>query len=210
MRSVNEHPARSRGVRPSPPLELSTSGVAQTLNCNLKTQIVSAEFRLVVSMSDLVTWSSVSDEPQANHPKLQAVFDALGICVDLVPLAKAYFSDFARAGRGDVHVFDGANSDGSAVAIDTYNDPADQLDLIELFIRCSGSRIGDVAERVWSYFNACEIQIGASQQAVCERLRHALDGSQFPRRVGDSGFSQRQIRHAAVQPLAAVDGAAAR
>lgn len=161
-------------------------------------------------MSDLMTWSSVSDEPEANHPKLQAVFEALGACVDLVPLANAYFSDFARAGRGDVHVFDWANSDGSAVAIDTYNDPTDQLDLIELFIRCSGSRITEVAGRIWSYFNACEIQIGASQQAVCERLRNALDGSQFPRLVGNSGFSQRQIRHTAVQPCAAADGFAAR
>lgn len=155
-------------------------------------------------------WSSASDEPEANHPKLQAVFDALGACVDLVPLASAYFGDFARAGRGEVHVFDWTNSDGSAVAIDTYNDPTDQLDLIELFIRCSGTRIGEVAERVWSYFNAREIQIGASQQAVCERLRHALDGSQFPRRVGNSGFSQRQIRHTAVQACAAADAVAAR
>ncbi|MDZ7920240.1 hypothetical protein [Rhodoferax sp.] len=176
----------------------------------MKTLIVSCEFRLVVSMSDLMTWSSVSDGPEVNHPKLQAVLDALGACVDLVPLANAYFGDFARAGCGDVHVFDWTNSDGSAIAIDTYNDPTDQLDLIELFIRCSGTQIGDVAERVWSYFNACEIQIGASQHAVCERLRNALDGSKFPRLVGNSGFSQRQIRHTAVQPFAPADGFAAR
>jgi hypothetical protein len=171
-------------------------------------QIAASEFRLVIAMSDLVDWPACDDEPKSNHARLQAVFDALGAPVSIVPLVAAYFNDTARAGRGDVHVFDFDPGGIDILAIDTFNEPTDQLDLIELFIRCADQKTPRVSEFIWKYFNGCAVQIYASQQTVCSRLRDVLDNNQFPRPVGGGGFLQRQVRHSAVQPFTPADGCA--
>ncbi len=173
-------------------------------------QIAAAEFRLVIAMSDLVDWPADDDEPKSNHARLQAVFDALGAPISIAPLVAAYFNDTARAGRGDVHVFEFDPVGIDILAIDTFNEPTDQLDLIELFVRCADHKTPQVSECVWKYFNGCTVQIYASQQSVCSNLRDILDSNQFPRPVGSGRFLQRQIRHVAVQPFAPADGFAAR
>lgn len=182
---------------------------SQTLN-SMALQITAAEFRLVIAMSDLVDWSTDDDEPKSNHARLQAVFDSLGAPISIAPLVAAYFNETARAGRGDVHVFEFDPDGIDIVAIDTFNDPADQLDLIELFLRCADHKTPQVSECVWKYFNGCSVQICASQQAVCSRLRDVLDSNKFPRPVGSGRFLQRQVRHAAVQPCAPEDRFAVR
>ena len=173
-------------------------------------QIAAAEFHLVVAMSDLVDWPADDGEPKSNHARLQAVLDALGAPISVAPLVAAYFKDAARVGRGDVHVFEFDPDGIDILAIDTFNEPTDQLDLIELFVRCAGHKTAQVSECVWKYFNGCEVQVFASQQAVCSRLREALDSNRFPRAIGGGGSLQRQIRHAAVQPSAPTVGFAAR
>ncbi|MDT9002256.1 hypothetical protein RQP53_23450 [Paucibacter sp. APW11] len=161
----------------------------------MEIQIPATEFELVVAMGDLVLWSDASDGPMGHHPQFQAVLDALGARIELTPLVKAYFEDTARAGRGDVHVFELGNDSSAVLAIDAYSEPEDQLDLISLYIRCKRAESGAISELVWKFFNSCSVQAHASQQSICKRLGDAIDPAKFPRSVGSRGFMQSQIRH---------------
>ena len=63
--------------------------------------------------------------------------------IALLPIISGYFEDRARVGRGDVYVFE--MDDATVVALDTYSEPTDQLDLISLHIRCGKDRSAEIA-----------------------------------------------------------------
>jgi hypothetical protein len=158
-------------------------------------QVCAAEFEICVSMTDLVDWSDDSSNTPQENSKLQAIFTALGGAIDVAPLYLAYFEDEYRAGRGNVHVYTFDSAPNSVVALDLYNDPADQLDLITLFVKCDKAASRHIGALVFEYFNSADIQASATQQSVSTRLRDAIDPSRFPRQRSESAHVQLQTWH---------------
>lgn len=156
--------------------------------------IPATEFEICVSMTDLVVWSEDHDLPVDQHPELQALFNALGANIDLLPIACQYFEDNCRAGRGALYVFDFDDKHTTAVVLDTYSEITDQLDLISLYIRCTQEKSAEISLFLQRLFNAASVQIQASQKSVCTRLHNALDIRNYPRFRPDSSFMQPQIR----------------
>lgn len=155
--------------------------------------VLAAEFEICVSMADFVRWTA-EDAPVANAD-LQAVFDVLRVRIEILRIHREYFDDAHRSGRGDVHVYAAEDDPDTVVALDLYSDPHDQLDLVNLYMRCKPSSATEVAQLVSVFFNRASAQIHASQQSVSTRLRKAIDKTQYPRSVLGTEFAQRQIHH---------------
>ena len=173
-----------------------TAGLAVYIALNSMAPLIAAtEFEICVSMGDLVTWPDESAETPAPNPRPQAIFEALGAKIDLLPLHHDYFHDYARTGRGNVHVYELNGDPVTVVAIDLYNEPTDQMDLIRLYIRCSQSASEQVAALVSNFFCNASTQVAASQQCISTKLRNVVDKGRFPLRIADSWFSQVQIHH---------------
>jgi hypothetical protein len=153
------------------------------------------EFEICVSIADLVVWPSDASAPQAQHPMLDAIFHALNADIDLLPITRAYFEADSRAGRGDVHVYDFENDPSTVVALDTFNDPTDQLDLVTLYIRCNSSQRATVSELVQRFFSVASVQVHAAQRSVSSALREAIDSRRFPRLVANGSTLQSQRHH---------------
>jgi len=149
---------------------------------------------MCVSMGDLVVWPEDGDAPLAQHPELQALFDALGASIDLLPIVVRYFEDSARAGRGDLYVFDLEDTHATVVALDTYSEPTDQWDLVSLYIRCSSEKSAEISLFVQRLFNAASVQVHSAQKSISNALREAIDIRNFPRSFQGSSFMQSQIR----------------
>lgn len=145
-------------------------------------------------MTDLVTWSDDDALPVGQHPELKALFDALAADIDLLPIAIQYFEKNNRAGHGDLYVFKLDDTDATVVALDTYSEITDQLDLVSLYIRCPKAKSAEISQCVQRLFNTASVQIQASQTSVSKRLRKAIDPLNFPRMHPDSSFMQSQIR----------------
>jgi len=156
--------------------------------------IPATEFEVCVSMADLVTWSDDDALPVDQHPELKALFDALAADIDLLPIAIKYFENDNRAGHGDLYVFKLDDTDSTVVALDTYSEITDQLDLVSLYIRCPKAKSAEISQCVQRLFNAASVQIHASQTSVSRLLRKAIDPLNFPRMHPDSSFMQSQIR----------------
>lgn len=159
--------------------------------------VPATEFEICVSMVDLVAWSE-NDLPLGQHPELKALFDALEANIDLQPIAIKYFESYDRAGRGDVYVFEFDDTNSTVVALDTYSDITDQLDLVSLYVRCTKEKSVEVSQCVQRLFNAASVQVQASQKSICMRLRGVIDPLNYPRTHPDSAFAQSQVRCPAV------------
>jgi hypothetical protein len=165
----------------------------------MNTIIPATEFEICVSMVDLVTWSK-DDLPLAQHPELKELFDALEANIDLQPIAIKYFESYDRAGRGDVYVFEFDDANSTVVALDTYSDSTDQLDLVSLYVRCTKEKSAEVSLCVQRLFNTASVQVQASQKSICTRLRGVIDPLNYPRMHPGSAFAQSQVRCPAVRP----------
>lgn len=155
--------------------------------------VLATEFEMCVSMADFVSWTA-EDEAVANSD-LRAIFDALGINIDIPRVHCEYFDDPCRSGRGDVHVYVPKDRPDAGVALDLYSDPLDQLDLVNLYLRCEPSSVVEIARLVSVFFNGASVQVHLSQQSVSLPLRRSIDKAQYPRLIPGSGFVQRQIHH---------------
>lgn len=155
--------------------------------------VPATEFEICVSMGDFVSWT-VEDKPVPN-PDLQAVFDALGVKIEILSIHHDYFDDAYRAGRGDVHVYPVKGDPDTVVVLDLYSDPHDQLDLVSLLMRCKPSSVTEIARLVSVFFNGASAQVHTSQQSVSIRLRRSIDKTQYPRSISGSEFVQCQIHH---------------
>ena len=161
--------------------------------------VPATEFEICVSMTDLVVWSEDENLPVSQHPNLKALFDALAANIDLLPIAIQYFKNNPRACRGDLYVFDFDDSPATVVALDTYSEITDQLDLVALYIRCTKAKSSEVSRCVQRLFNNASVQVQASQKSVCKRLRYVIDPLNYPRPLPgqsfqDNSFMQSQIR----------------
>ena len=157
--------------------------------------IAATEFEICVSMNDLVLWPDESAEIPTHNPRLQAVFEVLGSRIDLLSLHHDYFHNCARAGHGDVHVFEFKENSKNVVAIDLYNEPTDQMDLVYIYIRCTQTASAQIAVLVSEFFCNASAQVSASLQCISTNLRNAIDRKRFPLSVGKTGFMQIQVHH---------------
>ncbi|EHN65603.1 hypothetical protein [Comamonas testosteroni] len=166
----------------------------------LNTLVPATEFEICVSMVDLAVWPEDDDLPVCQHPELKALFDALEANIDLLPLVIKYFENNMRAGQGDLYVFEFDEDNSTVVALDTYSDITDQLDLVSLFVRCTKEKRSEVSLCVQRLFNAASVQVQASQKSICTRLREVIDPLNYPRTHPGSSFVQLQVRCPAVIP----------
>jgi hypothetical protein len=163
----------------------------------MKPLIAATEFAICVSIGDLVVWpEEFSDFPEKN-PRFSEILETLGVEIDLVSLYQSYVGNIARAGRGDVWVYELQTDPHTLVAIDLYNEMTDQMDLIQIYVRCRQSIAEHVATLVAAFFNNSSTQVFASQQSISRELRDAVDTGKFPRRIEPGGYLQEQVRHSA-------------
>ncbi len=162
---------------------------------SMQPQVCAAEFEICVSMTDLVSWAEGTGDTPEENARLQAIFVAIGGRISVVPIYLDYFESEYRAGRGDVHVYTFEGSPNSVVALDLYNDPEDQLDLVTVHVRCDRSALQRVRGLVCDFFNSADVQACMSQQSVSVNLRNAIDASKFPRRRDGSAHLQLQVLH---------------
>lgn len=134
--------------------------------------IPATEFEVCVSMADLVTWSDDDALPVDQHPELKALFDALAADIDLLPIAIQYFENNNRAGHGDLYVFKLDDTDSTVVALDTYSEITDQLDLVSLYIRCPKAKSAEISQCVQ---RLCRYMLRRNQSASgsAKRLIHS-------------------------------------
>lgn len=102
------------------------------------------------------------------------MFDALEANIDLLLLVIKYFENNMRAGQGDLYVFEFDEDNSTVVALDTYSDITDQLDLVSLYVRCTKEKRSEVSLCVQRLFNAASVQVQASQKSICTRLREVI------------------------------------
>jgi hypothetical protein len=163
----------------------------------MDTQVVAREFELCVSMSDLAAPGWVDVESCRLHPALRDVLSVMGGQRDLMALFHAYFDDVQRAGRGDVHVFEMSGFPESVVVLDLYSDPTDQLDLIQIYLRCLPRDIERVSELLMRFFSNATCQVAFRRVSWSTRLREAIDRSRFPRNISGSHAPQLLQWHSA-------------
>jgi hypothetical protein len=161
----------------------------------MKPLIAATEFAICVSMSDVVIWPDESSDITEPSPRLQAVFELLGVNINLVSLHHDYFHNRFRAGSGNIHIYERNEDPNTVIAIDLYNEPTDQMDLIHIYIRCNKSITEKVAILASYFFNSASTQVMLSQQCISKNLRDAIDRTRFPLFIEKSRFPQIQIHH---------------
>ena len=149
------------------------------------------EFRMIISAVDLVDWGD--DSINGQRTELSTIFKIFNANIDVTKLVDDYFEDCERAGKGDVHVFQKQNNHDFIFAIDFYNEPSDQLDLVEVFFRFPEDSILHISEILSTFFNRSSAQILYSQATFCMRLNEALNPNNFPRNV--KNYVQQQVIH---------------
>lgn len=111
------------------------------------------QFYLAVSMNDLVHWHGDGDDDFEANREIQSVVDCLGLDADIRHLYNKY-SHETDAGQGDVYTYLNRHEPGNLLAIDTYRELTDQLDIISIFASASPK----LASTVKSKLRNCLIQ----------------------------------------------------
>jgi len=156
--------------------------------------LVANEFRVAVSMSDLVVWSEDQDDNFSPHPALDAIATSLGISIDIRGLHALYF-EATSIGTGDVHVFSRTSNPTNVFAIDMYRDLTDQLDIIAIGVRCEETAGSIVKTSLRSLFDSASCQVWYEEANVLLEFRSMIDASNFPRSLGEHGYLQKLLVH---------------
>jgi hypothetical protein len=157
-------------------------------------QIVASEFRVAISMSDLVVWSGEDDDDFSPHPALVSLLATLGFSFSIRDLYVLYF-DRTPVGSGDVHVFRTKSADTNVFAIDMYRDSTDQLDIIALGVRCEELMTPVVKRDLRSLFDSASCQCRFEEANCSVAFRSMIDATKFPVSVGEHGYQQNLIIH---------------
>lgn len=160
------------------------------------------EFKLRVPIYDL-------EDDDKDCLEIQAIREAVGITWSgpslgdqydafREPDSARYFGDpWARIGRGDIHLFLADQDEDSFLAIDLYQDCTDQMNTVELWVRCPS----DIADRVSQLLRSIR-QKAEVASALLEGdlgLRDAVSREKFPREVKDGGAVM--IQHISIYHL---------
>jgi hypothetical protein len=156
--------------------------------------IVASEFRVSISMSDLVVWSGDQDDNFSSHPALVALTATLGVSVDIGGLYALYF-DTTPVGCGDVHVFSSSSADTNVFVIDMYRDSTDQLDIVAIGVRCEEVLAPIVKRDLRSLFDSASCQVCFEEANYSVAFRSMIDATRFTRSFEDHGYQQNLIVH---------------
>jgi len=131
-------------------------------------------------MGDCVTWFGENETDYAAHEALQQVAGALGVTLDLPALHDLYF-DRTPLGEGAVHVYQPVPGHRNLIAIDMYRDPADQLDIVTVAIRCTEECREIVKNQLRTFFDSAECQVGYEEVSYSPRLERMIDPENYPK-----------------------------
>src|SRR5262245_52458976 len=149
------------------------------------------EFRLTVSISDL------EDEDGNDCAEICAICQVLGVTRLGQSLTEQYdsFYDQARAGhigdpgarigRGDVRVFQADADEQTFLSVDMFDEATDQMNTVELGVRCAEPHADRVATLLRSIRERVEVLSAFLQGNL--GLRGKLDLASFPRQVNTGG-----------------------
>lgn len=157
-------------------------------------QIIASEFRVAISMGDLVVWSGDHDDDFSPHPALVALLATLGVPVSIRDLYVLYF-DRTPVGAGNVHVFRAASDGANVFAIDMYRDSTDQLDIVALGVRCDELLAPIVKKYLRSLFDSASCQCLFEEANCSVAFRSMIDAANFPVSVGEHGYQQNLVLH---------------
>ncbi|WP_313442248.1 hypothetical protein [Stenotrophomonas sp.] len=159
------------------------------------------DFRLVVSMGDLVHYFGEGDDDVVGHPSLQAACSAAGLRVDLAALYLEYF-DHIRVGEGDMCVFRRAPADSTMFAIDLYRERTDQLDIVALAFTCATASMPALRFHLRRFFDTAQYPIAFEEGPHLPRARQMADATLYPREYVDNGHPYPQNLRQVIAPLA--------
>jgi len=154
----------------------------------IKTQ----NFFLIASMPDLVSWIGVEEDTCISNPDLRDALNKLDIQVNLVELYERFFSDIP-VGKGDVYLFPSSNREGNFFAIDLYRGITDQMDIVNIGLRCRVELIPEIARSVRSFFDSASCQVHYEQASFCKSLNEMTDSERYPITIEETGYKQQLV-----------------
>ena len=150
------------------------------------------QYYLAVSMSDLVHWHGDGDDDFEASREIQSVVDCLGLDVDTKHLYKKYFHE-TDAGQGDVYAFLNRHESENFLAIDTYREPTDQLDIISIFISASPKLASTVKSKLRKLFDSASCQVVYEEANSLPKIQELLSKNRYPLTIAESGYRQNLI-----------------
>jgi hypothetical protein len=150
------------------------------------------QFYLAVSMSDLVRWHGEGDDDFEANREIQSVTELLGLDVDITHLYKKYFYE-TDAGQGDVYAFLNTHVPENLLAIDTYRELTDQLDIISIFASSSPKLASLVENKLRKLFDSASCQVAYEEASSLHRLQQLLNNNKYPLTIVESGYRQNLI-----------------
>jgi hypothetical protein len=166
------------------------SGASELNSLAIMTAIRAREFRLGVSMVDLVTWLGDGDNDIYENENLKIVLDTLGIAVDLRALYAAYFEK-TSIGSGDVYAFRPNKESKNVFAVDMYRGLTDQMDIVSLAVGCEEQCLSIVRRELRSFFDSASCQVHYEEASYSAYLHSMLDQSTYPVIIEESGYEQK-------------------
>ncbi|WP_303747898.1 hypothetical protein [Stenotrophomonas pigmentata] len=141
---------------------------------------------LAISMSDLVVYPD-DDGPPHPHPSLGAAIDALGISLDVVATYLRYF-DETTVGEGDVFAYRSQENPSNILALNTFRDLTDQLDIVQIFVSCNQSCLHSVRQHFRSIFDTANCKVRYEESSYSHFGTRLLDRASYPKMI--DGYSQ--------------------
>lgn len=151
--------------------------------------IESEYFFMVVSMADILQWDESEMECRPNV-YLAKVLECLNVDIDLLALYDNYLNK-VMVGRGDVYLYKEQAESDSFIAFDLFKEPSDQLDLINISIRCNSESLPDVRANVRYFFDSCATKISLEESNLSARVIDKVDVNNYPRVIEVSNYRQR-------------------
>lgn len=149
------------------------------------------EFNITASISELVWYPDELSDEYRVHPNFKAVMDRLGIAVPVEEIYERYFDSPVNSGH--VLVFQEMEGPTSCIVLDTYRDPLDQLDMIQMGWRSQGED-HELRRLSRKFYDECEfaVRYQEGQSVLSEKLRE----DRYPRTFRyHAVFEQRMKRY---------------
>lgn len=152
--------------------------------------LISRQFRLVLSLSDLYCWPEDGDDPVL----LREWKEIIGLLrLDESRIAALYdlYFDQTPAGQGDVHVFLNNDQSDGLLAFDLYRDLMDQLDIITVGICVPADVAAQIKSLLRSAFDQASCQILYEEGNSLRNVQQMIELTGYPRALGN--FNQQLL-----------------
>lgn len=154
--------------------------------------IETRQFYLAISMSDLVQWHGEDDDDFEAKREIQSVIELLGLEVNIKQLYRKYFHE-TDIGQGDVYAFLNTHTPENLLAIDTYRELTDQLDIISIFASASPRLVSIVKSKLRELFDSASCQVVYEETNGLAKLQQLLNNNTYPLTLAESGYRQNLI-----------------